>query len=908
MNIFSNLKGDFRGGITAAAVSIPQCLGYGLIAFSALGSEFASKSAFMGIYAAIFAGFIASLLGGNSIQITGPKAPVTIILASAIATLMVKPEVLAVPPLQRQVIILGLVAIMVFLGGLFQVIFGWLRLGTIIKYIPYPVICGFMNGIAFILIESQIKMILGISNKVSYVEILAHPAKIEILTLIVGLATLAFIPLTRRFLKAIPPPLAALVGGSLLFHLIVSLTGVNSLGLEIGPIGGRWPRPDVLIHLLGVGGGKMILTFLPHLLSTALLLGLIGSMDTLLSSRATENLTSFRHDGNKELIGQGIGNITSSLFGAIFSCGSVPRAMVNFKAGGRTVCSGMVCSLALLLLVTVCPVLVGKIPLCVVGGIIIYIGTILIDSWTISLVKNMAKVLAKDNRLSLTFHKDILIDFLVILLVTAVTISANLVFAVGTVVFIASVMFISATGKSIIRRIYCPDQVHSKKIRNLPDTHVLEQHGKQIAVIELNGPLFFGSAEILAQEIENFPHEFTYCILDMKWLNDIDSTGANIILQIHRRMAEEGKYLLISHAITNPSLWRFLQVMQVPKLLGEDQFFPDTDSALEWAEDQLLANMPEAQVASAAVPLEPRQIAAGIAPPPEKGLRLGTEVFVDWVPLPAHIDHFGSYPPSSVSRLQRYHALQGEYGPYCDQCQLIHGEGHRFCQRCGQLLKSPRRAAGRGCARCGTPTFQGQKFCNECGRSLRAASRIASLISILILVAGVGYVWRHLPAPSSSAGTPITTAASYEHLKQEVEGVTKRLLQQLHNFRLRWWGILDQKLSRNPHLHNYYVAVKDLKLYERPTNKAKITKVLPSKSKLEEIDENPNGWIQVREPETNVTGWAHKDHLEAFMLKSPSPPMRLKREPSKGIQETEPPRKDKGTQGNRPPEEVARCQ
>jgi SulP family sulfate permease len=903
MNIFSSLKGDFRGGITAAAVSIPQCLGYGLIVFSALGSEFASKSAFMGIYAAIFAGFIASLLGGNSIQITGPKAPVTIILASAISALMVKPEILAVSPPHRQVIILGLVAIMVFLGGLFQVIFGWLRFGTIIKYIPYPVICGFMNGIAFILIESQIKMILGISNKVSYVEILAHPARIEILTLIVGLATLVFIPLSKRFLKAVPPPLAAIVGGSLLFHIIVTFTGASSLGLEIGPIGGRWPRPDVLMNLLGVGGGEMILTFLPHLLSTALILGLIGSMDTLLSSAATDNLTGFRHDSNKELIAQGIGNITSSLFGAIFSCGSVPRAMVNFKAGGRTVCSGVFCSLALLLLVTVFPALLEKIPFCVLGGIIIYIGSILIDSWTISLLKNMATVLIKNNKLSLRVHKDLIIDLLVILIVTAITASANLVLAVGTGVFIATVMFISATGRSIIRRVYYAVKVHSKKIRNSNDSNLLDQHGKQIVVFELSGPLFFGSAETLAQEIDNFPNEFNYCILDMKWLNDIDSTGANIILQIHRRMAKEGKYLLISHAITNPSLKRLLHVMQMFKMVGEDQFFPDTDTALEWAEDNLLANLPEAQEAYAEVPLEQMPTTAGIISPHMKGLRLESEVFVDWIPLPAHIGHFSL--PSSVSRLQRYFALQGEYGPYCDQCQLIHGEEHRFCQRCGTLLKSPRTAAGRGCARCSTPTFQGQKFCNECGLPLRTASRIVSLVSILILFAGVWYIWRHLPAPSSSGWTPITNTAPYYDLKREVENDTKRFFRQLHNFPLQWWGILDQKLSRNLHLHNYYVSVENLKLHEQPTNRSKVIMVFPFNSKVEKMDENPNGWIQVREPETNVTGWVHKDNLEAFMLKSPHPPMHLKREPRKRIQDTEPPRKNKGTQENKPPEEVA---
>ncbi|MFZ2088264.1 MAG: SulP family inorganic anion transporter [Desulfobaccales bacterium] len=894
MKSFGNLLGDLKGGITAAAVSLPQGLAYGLIAFSALGSEFASKSAFMGIYAAIFAGFMASLLGGNSIQITGPKAPVTIILASAISALMVKPEILAVPFPHRQVFILGLAAIMVFLGGLFQVIFGGLRLGTVIKYIPYPVISGFMNGIAFILITSQIKLVLGISHQVSYAEILVHPEKINILTLIVGLATLAFIPLSRRFLKAIPPPLAALIGGSFLFHFIVNFTSISSLGLEIGPMGGRWPRPDVLINLFEAGGGEMVLTFLPHLLSTAVILGLIGSMDTLLSSAATENLTSFRHNSNKELIGQGIGNITSSLFGALFSCGSVPRAMVNFKAGGRTVFSGMICSLALFLFVTIFPVLVEKIPLCVLGGIIIYIGGMLIDPWTISLLKNMATSLTKDNKLSLRLHKDILIDFMVILIVTIITASADIVLAVGIGVFIASIIFISATGNSIIRRIYSPVEIHSKGIRNLSDIRLFEQHGKQIAIFELSGPLFFGSAEILAQEIDNFPSKLNYCILDMKWLTSIDSTGANIILQIHRRMAREGRYLLISHATTNPSFWRFLHIMQVPKMIGENRIFPDTDTALAWAENHLLASMAEPQGASDEVPLEQIQLTTGTSPPHIKGLRLETNVSVDQIPLPAHIGHFGSCPPSSASRLQRYFALQGEYGPYCDQCQLIHGEEHRFCQRCGQLLKSPLRAAGRACLRCSTLTFQGQKYCNECGLSLRAASRVGSLVSILILLVGVCFIWYHFPAPSSNPWTLITSSAPYRDLKEKVETVKKGFFRQLHNLHHRWEGILYQKVLQNSPFHNYYVSVKDLSLREHPTDKAEIVKVLPFKSKLEKVDENSHGWIKVRVPETNITGWAHKEYFEASILKSPFPSLPLSREPNKGNPGIEP-KKQKDT-------------
>lgn len=613
MKLFSNLKGDLQGGISAAAVSIPQCLGYGLIAFASLGPAFAAQAAVLGFYAAIFAGF-ASPCGSNPIQINGPKAPVTIILASAVAALASDTHLATLPAIERETLIVGLTATMVLLGGLFQVTFGKLRFGTIIKYIPYPVVSGFMNGIAIILIKGQISVVLGFQHTVSYAEILAHLTSIKILSVIVGLATLIAIFLTRRFLKKIPGPLAALIVGTFFYYAFFALAGSASLGPVLGTLGGKLPWPEAFLELPDVSGVGIIWTFLPLLSITALVLAAVGSMDTLLSSVASDNLTGFRHNSNKELVGQGLGNILGSLFGAIYSAGSLPRSMVNFKAGGRTPLAGVICSFVLLLVVTILSPLVGKIPLVVLGAIIIYIGISLFDIWTIGLLrKMMAKMRYRKN---ITFFnlKDILIEIMIIAVVTIITVSVNLILAVGAGVFIASVMFMGKMRKSVIRRKYSGDRIHSKKVRNGNETGILEKEGGKIGVFELSGSLFFGSAESLAREIDKSLKKFTYFILDMKRLNNIDSTGAHIILQINNILNREGKHLLISYAKARDELWEFLTVMDIIKAMGVDSFFSDTDIALEWAEEHLLAHLGNPKDGHLQVPLESMEITRGFKP------------------------------------------------------------------------------------------------------------------------------------------------------------------------------------------------------------------------------------------------------------------------------------------------------
>src|SRR5208283_261640 len=303
----------------------------------------------------------------------------------------------------------------------------------------------------------------------------------------------------------------------------------------------------------------------------------------------------------------------------ISSCGAAYRAVANFESGGRTKLSGVMSSLALLVVITALGPLVGKIPLTVVGGVIVYSGVLMFDIWTFELIRKLYASVREDGLGVITKKTAMLVDFLVVLLVAVITVCISPLVAVGVGVVIATILFLSKMSRSIVRRTYLGSQVHSKKMRTACDSDILELEGNRIAIIELQGPLFFGSAESLAKRIEDTAEEFTYCILDMKRVNDMDSTGANIILQIHKRLEKEGKFLLVTYF--SDSLHDYLDMMNVLKLMGENRFMPDTDTALEWAEDHLLLNRCDPMTKGKAVPLERMEITGGMTSEEIEALR-----------------------------------------------------------------------------------------------------------------------------------------------------------------------------------------------------------------------------------------------------------------------------------------------
>jgi SulP family sulfate permease len=574
----ANIKGDLSGAVSAAIISIPLSIGYGIIVYGPLGPEFLPYAALLGIFACLIGGICASLLGGTPLQITAPKAPLSLILAAFVLPLTVSLQVQ--DPVSRNILIVGLASLCVLAGGIIQLLFGVLRLGNLIKYVPYPVVSGFMNGIAVILILEQLGPLVGARSHVSLFDIFYTPTVVQPLTLLVGLTTIIVIFCARRFIKVVPASLVGLLAGTAMFYALEKISGTADLGPVIGNFSFHWPRPDILPQIARILWNINLVDLLPRILVTGFVLGSIGALESLLSSLAADNIAGTRHNSNKELIGQGTGNVLNAVFSALPSAGSELHNMANYRAGGRTRLASLLCGLLILLVVITLGPAIGKIPLTVIGGIIISVGIGLFDRWTLDLFRNLSRAGKQ--------RKRIIANLSVTMVVVIVTVGVNLIVAVLIGIAIASGLFVSRMGKSIVKRTYCGDQIRSRKVRSLKNNQLLEERARGITVYELRGPLFFGSADNLAREIEGAFDNFTYCILDMKRVDEIDSTGAKILGQISKKIAAGGKYLLISYLSAKPSLSDFLKAMGAYETLGEDCFFADTDAALEWAEDNVL--------------------------------------------------------------------------------------------------------------------------------------------------------------------------------------------------------------------------------------------------------------------------------------------------------------------------------
>ena len=596
--LLSNIKGDLSGAISAAIISIPLSIGYGIIVYGPLGVEFVPLAALLGIYACIIGGIVTSLIGGTDIQITAPKAPLTLILASFVASLA---SSIQIPDTaSKHILVIGLASMCVLTGGLIQFFYGALRLGNLIKFVPYPVVSGFMNGIAFILIYEQIGPLIGAGSHASLLEILSNPATVQPFTLSIGIATIIGVFLSKRFVKAIPASLTGLVIGTSMFYALKHIGGLTTLGPVIGNFDFQWPTPDIFLRTFGLLENVDIRNLFPRILITGFVLGSIGSLESLLSSLAADNIAGTRHKSTRELIGQGTGNIMNSLFSALPSAGSELHNMANYRAGGRTRLSSLACGLSILLVVMTLGSVIGKIPLTVIAGIIVSVGFGLFDKWTLDLFRKLLQARQQQKR--------IFANLTVTIAVAVITICVNLIVAVLIGIAIASGLFVWRMGSSIIKKRYSGDQIGSKKVRSIKNTILLQERSKGIIVYELQGPLFFGSADKLAMQIENAMNRYTYCILDMKRVNEIDSTGAKILGQISKKVNESGKYLLISYLMDDPSLSDFLKAMGVYDILSENCFFPDTDAALEWAEDNVLTQSIDLAVISGGIQLEQMDI------------------------------------------------------------------------------------------------------------------------------------------------------------------------------------------------------------------------------------------------------------------------------------------------------------
>ncbi|MFP4364481.1 MAG: SLC26A/SulP transporter family protein [Spirochaetia bacterium] len=573
-NPFSDLKGDLRGGITVAAVALPGNIIFGMIAFAPLGGDFISQGILAAMFASIFGGIIAAIFGGTPFMISGPQAAPAIILANLLGELSREIGMTATPD---TMLVLYIVFSCIFFSGVLQLLFGFLRLGEVVKFISYPVAVGVINGVAVLIIIGQAGALLGLPG-ISFFHIAFHLEEVVLLAPLVSVITLLCLITADKLSSQIPAPLLAIIIGTGVYHLFSILFPELPQGPTIGSIPSGLPNPENALGILNTITDTAFFNYLPLIIKGALALAVINSLDSLLSALMLQNLTNNRTNANKELIGQGLGNIVSPLLGGLTSSGFIGRSMANFRAGGRTKFSPIIHSLSIFIVIALFARYISYIPRSVIAAVIIFIGVRLIDPFSIRLLQDIIQKKKAHSHM---------VDLGIIIIVMITAIAFDIPIALGVGVLLSFIVFLSAMSKGVVHKVYTGDKLRSRKMREDSLSKLLDKHGETITVLELEGTLFFAAAEVLADYIDRLKSK-KFIILDIKKVHRIDTTGYRILEQSYKRLKEKGIVLAFSYLYDGRAIMTEFKNLNLHQEIDSAHIFSDTDKALEYCEDSLL--------------------------------------------------------------------------------------------------------------------------------------------------------------------------------------------------------------------------------------------------------------------------------------------------------------------------------
>ncbi|HRP66616.1 MAG TPA: SulP family inorganic anion transporter [Thauera sp.] len=448
----ARLRGDFFGGLTAGVVALPLALAFGVAS---------GAGAAAGLYGAIVLGLAAALLGGTRMQISGPTGPMTVVFAAALIAVGGD---------------LGLAMGAVVIGGLVQIGLGLLRAGGLVRFIPYPVVSGFMSGIGIIIIALQCAPLLGAPPASSpLAAIIALPAALRAINgeaVLLGFLTLVIVFRTPMSIsRVVPAPLVALL----------AMTALSALaGFEV-PVIGQIPSGLPELTLPSVS-----LEMWTTLLVLGITLGMLGSIDSLLTSLVADSVTRTRHDSNRELIGQGIGNMLCAFVGGLPGAGATMRTVVNIKSGGRGRPSGVVHALFLLALLLGAGPMASQIPLAVLAGILIKVGVDILDYRLLKLVRGAPRA-----------------DVAVMAAVFLLTVLVDLIVAVGAGVMLSMGLIIhQLVGQARFRVWPLPRAAPGEAGAAGGVSQGEADMDSGVRVIEVGGPFFFGSTSQLLDRVD----------------------------------------------------------------------------------------------------------------------------------------------------------------------------------------------------------------------------------------------------------------------------------------------------------------------------------------------------------------------------------------------------------------------
>ncbi|MFA6469717.1 MAG: SulP family inorganic anion transporter [Bacteroidota bacterium] len=571
-----SVAGDIWGGLAAMLVALPSSIAFGVLTYSVMGAEHSGAGAMAGMLGAAALGLIAPLFGRTGGLISAPCAPSAAVLSALITGLIAGNTVQKLAP-EHIFVLLALTAL---LSSGLQIFYGVIGGGRLIKFIPYPVVSGYLSGVGVLIALGQIPKLFGYAKGTPLFQGLTSPELWKVEGLAVGIVTIVMMALAPRMTKKVPAAILGLLGGIGFYFIIAifspSLLTLTGNPLIIGPIQASGSFFDVvsdrMTSLLSID-----LSFFQIIIIPALTLSVLLSIDTLKTCVGLDALTRSRHNSDRELIGQGIGNFASFIVGGMPGAGTMGPTLVNITSGGRTPRSGFIEGIFVILAILLLSQLIAWVPIGALAGILLVIAWRMFD-------KSMFRLLR---------YPEGRLDFAVIAGVVLVSITVDLIAASGVGIALAILLFIRDQIRgSVIRRKLYLNQISSKTLRRGVEREILDTQGDQGVFCELQGNLFFGTTDQLFTQLNEDLRKRRFILLDMRRVQSMDYTAAHLFEQMQQQLAERGGQLVFSGMpsglLDERNFEHYLSQLGVVSDEAGVMISETLDGALEWMEEQIL--------------------------------------------------------------------------------------------------------------------------------------------------------------------------------------------------------------------------------------------------------------------------------------------------------------------------------
>lgn len=568
-----------RAGTLTVVNLSPIDVGYGLLMVAALGLDHAGQGLAAAFMAVLLGNLVPACFSRTGQLLSGARPAQTLLVAELLR------QVAGVHPEGGFLALIAAMVVCTAMAGALQLIFGLLRLGSVIKYLPIPVLSGYINAVALLIFWPALLLMLGFAKSATLSQVAAGLSATTAIAALFGAVLLALMATAQRRLGArLHWSIVGLFGGMGLFYLLRGVAGID--------LGGRLPAPDSLLppwHELQAllipanwrGMGDLPALVLPFALAIAVL----NAIEALVASARDEELAERRNDPNRVLIAFGVANVIGGLCGALPIAPSVSRVAIAWELGGRRRTVAFAGAFAVAVIVLVGGPALQWVPLPVVGALMAYLGWTMIDAWT----RGQLRLFLRRRQLEGRLRRQVRTNLTVMLLVVAVALSGHLIASMFVGALAAMFLFVRDYSRLVIGRDFSGRHRRSLLMRQEHEADYLDRHGDAIRVVELNTPIVFGTADRVLDHLDSLGDDLRYLVLDCAQVSEIDDKGARTLVGLARRLARAGVEMHLAFVLPYGPRGASLRAAGLDRVLPLDCWHDDTDRALEAVETRVLA-------------------------------------------------------------------------------------------------------------------------------------------------------------------------------------------------------------------------------------------------------------------------------------------------------------------------------